>query len=587
MNELPTQYAQRPVSAATPRGATRIRMDGVRKRALDMGRNRLLVTGVVIMLAFGTVGARLVELMLADGVSFVRAETVPPGEKPVVSRADITDRNGFVIATSLPISSLYADPSRILDAQEAADKLIAVLPELDRRVLLEKMTAERRFIWLKRGLTPDEKYEVNRLGIPGLNFRREESRVYPHGALTAHVLGYTDTDNAGIAGIERAFNDQLAGTSDPLKLSIDIRIQSFLRDELMRAIDEFRAIGAAGVVADIHTGEILAMVSLPDFDPNVAGSAGDESAFNRVTKGVYEMGSTFKLLTVAAALDAGVVDITGGYDATDPIRIARFVINDFHPEKRWLSVPEIIIHSSNIASAKMAQDIGIDQHRAYLERFGLLRKSEIELPEVGSPLYPRTWREINTMTIAFGHGIAVSPMQLVSAIASLANGGVLRSPTLLSRMANEAVDGEQIIKPKTSALLRGLMRVNVTQGSGTKADAEGYMVGGKTGTADKLGARGYLDDKRIASFVAAFPIQDPRYVVFAMVDEPKGNKSTFGYATGGWVAAPVVGNVVAAIGPMLGISPMMGEQDERPLVAEAARFVTSGMRNGEGSSAAQ
>lgn len=587
MTELPTHSKTTPGSAATPRGATRIRMDGVRKRALDIGRNRLLVTGAVILLAFGSVCARLVDLMLSDGATLTTAEVVRAGETPVVSRADITDRNGFVIATSLPISSLYADPSRVLDVSEAVEDLTAVLPELDRRVLTEKLTQQRRFVWLKRGLTPDEKYEVNRLGIPGLGFRREESRVYPHGALTAHILGYTDTDDSGIAGIERAFNDRLAGSSEPLKLSVDIRIQSILRDELLRAIGEFRAIGAAGVIADIHSGEIIAMVSLPDFDPNIAGSAGDESAFNRVTKGVYEMGSTFKLLTVATALDAGVVDITGGYDATDPIRIARFVINDFHPEKRWLSVPEIIIHSSNIASAKMAQDIGVERHQEYLERFGLLRASGIELPEVGSPLYPRTWREINTMTIAFGHGIAVSPMQLVSAISALANGGKLRQPTLMVQPEGVDRPSEQIIKPKTSALLRGLMRVNVTQGSGKKANAEGYMVGGKTGTADKLGARGYLDDKRIASFVAAFPIQDPRYVVFAMVDEPKGNKNTFGYATGGWVAAPVVGNVVAAIGPLLGITPAAAEEDERPLVAEAARFVTTSMHNGEGSGEAQ
>jgi len=562
-------------------------MDGVRKRALDIGRNRLLVTGAVILLAFGSVGARLIDLMLSDGATLTRAEIVRGGVTPVVSRADITDRNGFVIATSLPISSLYADPSKILDVNEAVEKLVDVLPDLDRRVLTERLTEERRFVWLKRGLTPDEKYEVNRLGIPGLGFRREESRVYPHGALAAHVLGYTDTDNQGIAGIEREFNDQLAGSSEPLRLSLDIRIQSFMRSELLRAIDEFRAIGGAGVVVDIQTGEVLAMVSLPDFDPNIAGSAEGDSAFNRATKGVYEMGSTFKLLTVATALDAGVVDITGGYDASEPIRIARFVINDFHPEKRWLSVPEIIIHSSNIASAKMAQDIGVERHKAYLKRFGLLRSSDIELPEVGAPLYPHTWREINTMTIAFGHGIAVSPIQLVSAISAMTNGGILRKPTLLAQPEGVEVPGERVIKQKTSALVRGLMRVNVIQGSGKKANAEGYMVGGKTGTADKLGERGYLDDKRIASFVAAFPIQNPRYVLFAMIDEPKGNKSTFGYATGGWVAAPVIGNVVAEMGPMLGIKPVPSTDKDTPFMAEAVRFVTPSMQDGEGSGEAQ
>lgn len=569
-------------SAATPRGATRIRMDGVRKRALDIGRNRLLVTGAVILLAFGSVGARLVDLMITDGSTLVRTEIVKPGSRPVVSRADIVDRNGFVVATSLPISSLYADPSKILDASEAADRLISVLPELDRRVLLEKLQLERQFVWLKRGLTPEEKYEVNRLGIPGLAFRREESRVYPHGPLLAHVVGYTDTDDKGIAGVERQFNDALAGSAEPLQLSIDIRVQSLMRDELVRAVEEFGAIGAAGVVADIETGEILAMVSLPDFDPNIAGSAGDESAFNRVTKGVYEMGSTFKLLTAAMALDAGVVDITGGYDASKPIRVARFTITDYHPENRWLTVPEIIIHSSNIGSAKMALDVGIEGQQDYLRRFGMLSPADVELPEVGAPLYPRRWREINTMTISFGHGIAVSPLQLVGGIAALANGGVLRKPTLLARRTSDAqLLGERVLKPRTSEIMRGLMRLVVTRGTGRKANADGYMVGGKTGTADKLGAAGYRDDKRIASFVGAFPIQAPQYVVFAMVDEPKGIKRTFNYATGGWVAAPVVGNVVAAMGPLLGIQPTQDQEDERPLVAEAARFVKTWGRDGE------
>ncbi|MEQ8666388.1 MAG: penicillin-binding protein 2 [Rhodospirillales bacterium] len=557
-------------------------MDGVRKRALDIGRNRLLVTGAVILLAFGSVGARLVDLMITDGSTLVRTEIVKPGSRPVVSRADIVDRNGFVVATSLPISSLYADPSKILDASEAADRLISVLPELDRRVLLEKLQLERQFVWLKRGLTPEEKYEVNRLGIPGLAFRREESRVYPHGPLLAHVVGYTDTDDKGIAGVERQFNDALAGSAEPLQLSIDIRVQSLMRDELVRAVEEFGAIGAAGVVADIETGEILAMVSLPDFDPNIAGSAGDESAFNRVTKGVYEMGSTFKLLTAAMALDAGVVDITGGYDASKPIRVARFTITDYHPENRWLTVPEIIIHSSNIGSAKMALDVGIEGQQDYLRRFGMLSPADVELPEVGAPLYPRRWREINTMTISFGHGIAVSPLQLVGGIAALANGGVLRKPTLLARRTSDAqLLGERVLKPRTSEIMRGLMRLVVTRGTGRKANADGYMVGGKTGTADKLGAAGYRDDKRIASFVGAFPIQAPQYVVFAMVDEPKGIKRTFNYATGGWVAAPVVGNVVAAMGPLLGIQPTQDQEDERPLVAEAARFVKTWGRDGE------
>jgi len=565
-------------SAAVPRGATRIRMDGVRKRALDVGRNRLLVTGVVIMLAFGTVIARLVGLMMTDVTEVQRAEISEPGTRPVVSRADIVDRNGLVIATSLPISSLYADPKMVLDADEAVGKLVSVLPELDAEDLRRKLTLDRRFIWLKRGLTPEEKYEVNRLGIPGLSFRREERRIYPHGSLFAHVVGYTSTDEEGIAGLEQHFDKTLSGSAEPLRLSIDLRLQSLMREELRRTINEFSAIGGAGVIADARTGEVLAMVSLPDFDPNVPGSSEGDASFNRATKGVYEMGSTFKLLTAAMALDSGVADITDGYDASEPIRIARFTIQDYHPENRFLTIPEIIIHSSNIGSAKMALDVGTERQQEYLRRFGMLDAAYVELPEIGAPLYPQTWREINTMTIAFGHGIAVTPLQLVTAISALVNGGVKRQPTLLARDPGDVPIGERVVTRHTSELVRGLMRVNVTQGSGKQANAHGYMVGGKTGTADKLGERGYLDDRRIASFVAAFPIQDPHYVVFAMVDEPKGIKRTFGYATGGWVAAPVVGNVVAAMGPMLGIEPVQADDDkgEHNLAAETVRFVNTG-----------
>ncbi len=568
--------ASHQTSAALPRGATRIRMDGVRKRALDVGRNRLLVTGAVIMLAFGTVIARLVGLMVTDATEIHHAEVNEPGMRPVVSRADIVDRNGLVIATSLPISSLYADPSMVIDPGEAVEKLTGVLPELDRNELYRKLTLERRFVWLKRGLTPDEKYEVNRLGIPGLSFRREERRVYPHGPLVAHVAGYTDTDATGIAGIESGFDTSLSGNAKPLQLSIDLRLQALMRDELLWAIDEFSAVGGAGIVADAHTGEVLAMVSLPDFDPNIPGSAEGDAAFNRASKGVYEMGSTFKLLTVAMGLDTGVVDITDGYDASEPIRIARFTISDFRAQNRWLSVPEIIIHSSNIGSAKMAVDVGAERQKEYLRRFGMLDEADIELPEIGSPLYPRTWREINTMTIAFGHGIAVSPLQLVTAVSALVNGGVRRTPTLLARAIEDTPVGERVVSRKTSQLVRGLMRVNVTKGSGKQANSEGYMVGGKTGTADKLGDRGYLDDRRIASFVGAFPIHDPRFVVFAMIDEPQGIERTFGYATGGWVAAPVVGKVVAAMGPMLGIHPVPADDGDGPLSAEAVRFVRTG-----------
>jgi cell division protein FtsI (penicillin-binding protein 3) len=336
---------------------------------------------------------------------------------------------------------------------------------------------------------------------------------------------------------------------------LDIRIQAMLHRELMAAVREFRAIGAAGVVLDANSGEVVAMVSLPDFDPNDSASAAGETAFNRATKGVYEMGSTFKLFTAAMALDSGTVDLNGGYDASEPIRISRFTIRDFHGKNRWLSVPEIIVYSSNIGAAKMAVDVGTRTQRAYLDRFGLLRPPSLELPEIGTPLTPGRWREINTMTIAYGHGIAVSPLQLVSGVAALVNGGFYVPPTLLKREGDEVIGAKRVLSAQTSGQMRGLMRMVVNTGTGRKAAVRGYAVGGKTGTADKLSARGYRKNATISSFVGAFPMDAPRYILLVLVDEPKGNKRTFNYATGGWVAAPAVGRLVERMAPLIGMAP--------------------------------
>jgi cell division protein FtsI (penicillin-binding protein 3) len=537
-----------------PRGsAMRIQLEGVRKQALDMGRSRLLVTGAVIMMAFVAISVRLVDLMVLGGArepGIAQARFSP--QAPVV-RADIVDRNGILVATSLPTASLYADPAMVLDADDAANQLLSVIPDLDRVGLVAKLKSKRRFIWLRRNLTPDQHHEVNRLGIPGLAFQNEERRVYPHGSLLSHVVGLTDRDGNGIAGVERYFDGVLDGNRETLRLSLDVRVQSLVREELAYTVEKFSAIGGAAVVMDVNTGELVSMVSLPDFDPNLPSGAIGDAIFNRVTKGVYEMGSTFKLFTAAMALDAGTVDIGGGYDASKPIRVARFTISDYHAKNRWLSVPEILIHSSNIGAAKMAVDVGSERQQEYLRNLGLLSPSRIELPEIGSPLKPATWREINTMTISYGHGIAVSPLQLTSGISVLVNGGMSYPATLLIHEGEAPVRGERVISPTTSLQLRGLMRLVVRHGTGKKAEAPGYMVGGKTGTADKQGGGGYERNKRIASFVAAFPINDPRYVVLVLVDEPKGIEETFNYATGGWVAAPAVGRIVAGMGPLLGV----------------------------------
>ncbi len=544
------------------------KLEGVRKQALETGRNRLMVAAAVMTLAFGVIGIRLVDLTVMNSGSEPRRASVYEPAFEVVSRANILDRNGIILATSLPTASLYADPKNILDPVEAAAELVKVLPELDHDDLIRKLTSKGRFVWIARNLTPQQKFDVNRLGLPGIAFQRGERRVYPHGRLASHILGLTTVDGDGVAGIERRFDQSLRSGGGSINLSIDIRVQAILQEELAATISEFRALGAAGVVMDVKSGEIIAMASLPDYDPNNPVEVKGEAGFNRATKGVYEMGSTFKLFTAAMALDMGTVTLKSGYDASKPIRIARFSINDYHAKNRWLSVPEIILHSSNIGAAKMAVDVGTEGQQNYLRRLGLLNSSELELPEIGAPLLPRTWRPINTMTISYGHGIAVSPIQLVNGISSLVNGGIKR-PSTLMKVNGRPQSGQRILSAKTSKQMRSLMRLVVSSGTGRKAEVPGYLIGGKTGTADKLKGSGYAKSEIISSFVGAFPMSDPRYTVLVVVDEPKGNKRTFNYATGGWVAAPAVGRIVSRIAPIVGIAPDMDAVFETPPIPES------------------
>ncbi len=534
-------------------------LEGNLKLALEMGRNRLLVTGVMFMIAFVAIAVRLVDLTAFGPGDEGRMALSIPSSAVAAGRADIIDRNGVILATSLPIASLYADPKDVMDPIEAADKLSGVFPEINRNELHLKLKSKSRFVWIGRNLTPKQQYAVNRLGIPGIFFQRGEQRVYPHGREAAHVLGLTDVDGTGIAGVEKYFASTLNKSEEPLQLSIDLRIQTMLRQELTSAMKEFHAIGAAGTVLDVDTGEIISMVSLPDFDPNNPDTMRGTVGFNRVTKGVYEMGSTFKLFNTAIALDSGTVGIDDSYDATEPIRISRFTISDYHGKKRWLSVPEILVYSSNIGSAKMAMDVGAKAQKFYLDQLGLLHQSNVELPEVGQPQYPARWGDISTMTISYGHGVSVSPLQVADSVASLVNGGLRMPVSLLKHRGSTPPAGTRVLSEHTSKQMRDLMRLVVTNGSGKRAAAQGYFVGGKTGTAEKQVNGHYEEKSLISSFVGAFPIDKPRFVILAMIDEPKGNERTFNYATGGWVAAPVVSRMVSRIAPLLGILPRDGD----------------------------
>ncbi len=550
-----------------------LRLEGTTKQALDIGRTRLLVAAVSFALAFSLIGWRLVDLgVMTDRHEPSIARSLSP-DGLETGRADIVDRNGIVLATTMPTASLYANPQHIRDPESAAERLAQVLSDTSPARLVAKLASSRSFVWLRRNLTPRQQHAVNRLGIPGLYFQREHRRFYPHGALTPHVVGFTGVDNQGLAGIEESFDDVLRSSAKPLQLSLDLRVQHILTQELSEAMATFRAIGAAGVVMDARSGEVIAMTSLPSFDPSKPAAAPTDARFNRASLGIYEMGSVFKIFTTAMALNEGVVTLHDGYDTRQPIRIARFTIRDYKPKNRWLSVPEIFMYSSNIGTVHMAMDAGTPTQKAFLKRLGLLQQASVELSEVGQPLVPSPWREINTMTIAYGHGLAVSPVQLASAVGAVVNGGTELRPTLLKQPVASRPRGTRVISEATSESLRRLMRLVVVKGTGRKANAAGYVVGGKTGTADKLAGRRYARNARIASFVGAFPMTDPRYVIFVMVDEPKPTKETFGYATGGWVAAPVMHNVVQRMAPLVGIAPqedgdamieeMVAEIDER------------------------
>ncbi|WP_293961494.1 penicillin-binding protein 2 [Sneathiella sp.] len=546
-----------------------LRLDGSAKETLEQGRNRLVMAGVIFAFCFVILAGRLVGLAISgigeDEATTADSDITLPVATEENKRAEIRDRNGVLLATTLTTASLFAEPKKVIDPKDLAAKLTTVLDDLSEATILSRLASARNFVWLKRNLTPSQQYQVNALGIPGLHFRSEEKRFYPMGALVSHVMGFTDVDNHGIAGVEKYFDAQLDGSEDnpsqDLTLSIDVRIQHALRDELSRHMSVFQAIGAAGMVMDVKTGEILGMVSLPDFDPNRPSDFSGDAKFNRITLGVYEMGSTFKTFTTAMALDSGTVGLKGGYDATEPIRKAGFRIRDDHPKKRWLSVPEIYMYSSNIGAAKMADEVGPKNHKAFLAKLGLLDKPSLEIPEIGAPILPPRWNSLETMTISFGHGLSVSPLQLSTGITAIVNGGAYINPTVVRRDDMKATPVRQVIREDTSGIMRRLMRLVVEKGTGGKAAANGYLVGGKTGTAEKAVGGRYKRDALISSFVSAFPMNDPRYVVFAMLDEPKGNAQTHGFRSAGWTAAPIIGRLISRIGPILSISPVNEESE--------------------------
>jgi cell division protein FtsI (penicillin-binding protein 3) len=543
-------------------------------------RARIGLAALVFTLGYAVIAAKLVMFAATPDGHGVRRAMVQ--DAVATARPDILDRNGEILATDVRTPSLFAEPQRIIDVDEAAELLTAVITDIDARELRDRLASKRRFVWLKREITPQQREQIHRLGIPGIGFLPENKRVYPNGAEVSHVIGHVNIDNQGIAGIEKWLDTHgladlhLAGLATdrlqrPVELSVDLRVQHALRDELIAARTKFKAIAASGVVTDVRTGEVVAMVSEPDYDPNNPREALDPTRINRLTTGVYEMGSTFKALTLAMALDSGKISLKSSFDASHPLQFGKFAIHDFHAQNRVLTAPEIFTYSSNIGSARMALSLGVEYHKWFLKKMGQLNRLRTELPESAEPLLPKHWSELNTATIAFGHGLAVAPLQAVAAIGALVNGGHLIPPTFLRRTQQEAMDlAKQVIKPETSEKMRYLMRLNVEKGSATRADVPGYYVGGKTGTSEKVVGGRYSKTKVLTSFTAVVPADRPRYLVLIMLDEPQALPETHGFTTSGWNVVPVGGAVIARIAPLLGIEPRFDLAPSEKLILASA-----------------
>ncbi len=536
------------------------------QQLLHTARQRTLSTCVIACVAYLAITVRLVDVMVIrtpDCVSGCQSQECQ-------LRQNIIDRNGVILATQLVTASVYANPKVIIDASEAAKKLSELFPHLSYEKLLKKLESEAGFIWVERHVSPKMQQAVHSLGIPGVYLHQDQRRVYPNGRLACHVIGRCDVDGIGVSGIEGSFNNELMTKVADLRLSLDIRVQHVVHNELVAALEKFQAIAGNAMVMDVQTGEIIAMVSLPEYDLN-RPIKNIECSFNRNTLGVYEQGSTFKILNVAIALETGVATPNSIFDATNPVQIGRFKVTDFKGKCRRLTLVEALVYSSNIAAIRIAQKFGPKVQKHFMEQFGILQPVSLEISELGSPLVPRDWREVSMMTIAYGYGISVTPLHTLVALAGIVNNGYRPNPTLKFVSAQNRVErinsfkNNPCISRKTSAILRQMMRKVVMQGTGT-ANIEGYHVFGKTGTAyQSTGKAGYGSDgnrSRTTSFIGGFSAKNPRYVLILMLDNPKPATGTYGYATAGWNATPTAGKIIERIAPLLGIKPDFTEETE-------------------------
>ncbi|WP_438722069.1 peptidoglycan D,D-transpeptidase FtsI family protein [Bartonella rochalimae] len=537
-------------------------------------RPRLIFALLCFLFLYGLIGKCLIFYGIKGG-------QIEEGKGPLIvqlaSRPDIVDRNGRLLAKDITTYSLFAEPRRIIDIDETIELISTVLPKLNWQEVHKRLKRNSGFSWIQRGLTPTQKAQIMELGIPGIGFRTEIRRFYPGGSIASHILGMVNVDNQGLAGMEKYIDDNglsvLRATGlateeslKPVQLSIDIRVQAIVHDELMEAMKRYRAIAAGAIILNIYTGEVLALASVPDFSPANPVDALKSDRFNRMTAGTFEMGSIIKSFTTAMALDSGLFDLNSIIDASQPIQASRnHFIRDFHGKNRLLKLWEVFIYSSNIGSAREALAIGVDGHRNFLKRLGLLERISTELPEVAQPIYPHYWKDINSMTISFGHGMATTPLQTAVAAAALMNSGLLIDPTFLKRSKKEALKyAKQVLHPQTSQDMRYLYKLNSDIGSGRNAKVVGYRIGGKTGTSEKVENGKYSKVKNFNSFLAAFPIDNPSYIVLTIIDEPKPEDGKHS-ATAAMNAAPMLANIIRRSAIFLGIEPDF-KKEYQPIV---------------------
>ena len=558
-----------------------IALEGARKARGNLTQARIRWMVLALVLGFGLVGGRLVQLGMV-----VPDSTIEGQARDVITatRPPILDRNGLEMAVDIRVPSLFAEPRRIIDVEEAVRKLRTVLPDLDEAWLRNRLTGDKGFVWVQRELSPAIQDRVMRLGIPGIDFITESKRFYPGMTEASHILGSTNIDNQGISGIEKHMDgEDVALLQDlglargnalaPVELSVDMRVQHIMHEQLVDAMTRYQAIAAGGVMMDIYTGEIIALASIPDFNPNEPATALVKDSFNRITSGIFEPGSIFKTVTMAGALDSGAVRITDQFDARFGVRFGRFTIDDFHGKHRILSLPEIYKYSSNIGTIRVMQAMGKEAYRAFLSTMGFDRRVPFELPEMRLPTVPKEFSEVGAATASFGHGLSVSPLHMVTAYSAFVNGGNYIAPTLYKRDVAEAeLLYRRVLQPSTSDQIRYLMRLNALEGSGSQMNKEalGYRVGGKTGTAEKVVDGRYSSAKVTNFFASAFPLDNPRYAMVIMVDEPHAENAQSG-TTAGWNAGMVTGRIVQRVAPMLGIAPDFSEILDQNLVPPTLR----------------